>query len=54
MWLKMTAGQIHPSSVGTCTPPSDYSGRIHCPDMSKTIFATFSAPIAKKGKITQK
>ncbi len=32
----------------------DNGGRIHRPDKSGTIFATFSAPIAKKGKRTQK
>ncbi len=32
---------------------SDDDGRIHRPDKSNTIFATFSEPIAKKGKRTQ-
>jgi hypothetical protein len=32
---------------------SDAGGRIHCPDKSNTVFATFSAPKAKK-KRTQK
>jgi hypothetical protein len=33
---------------------SDNGGHIHCPDKSDTIFATFSAPTAKKVKRTQK
>ncbi len=33
---------------------SDNSRRIHCPYKSNTVFATFSAPIAKRGKRTQK
>ncbi len=33
---------------------SDNSGRTHCPDKSDTVFVTFSTPIAKKGKRTQK
>ncbi len=33
---------------------SDDGRRIHCPDKSDTIFATFSAPTAKKSKRTQK
>ncbi len=33
---------------------SDDGGRIHCPDRSNTVFATFSAPTAKKGKRAHK
>jgi hypothetical protein len=33
---------------------SDDGGRIHRPDKSNTIFATFSTPIVKKDKRTQK
>jgi hypothetical protein len=33
---------------------SDDGGRIHCPDKSGTVFATFSTPTAKKSKHTQK
>jgi hypothetical protein len=32
----------------------DDSGCTHCPDKSDTVFATFSAPTAKKGKCTHK
>jgi hypothetical protein len=33
---------------------SDDGGHIHCPDKNNTVFATFSAPSAKRGKRTQK
>jgi hypothetical protein len=53
MWLKMTAGQLRSSSVDTCIPP-----RVTIADVSIALeqyfFATFSTPIAKKGKHTQK
>jgi hypothetical protein len=33
---------------------SDNGGLIHCPDRGNTVFATFSAPTAKRGKGTPK
>jgi hypothetical protein len=42
MWLRMTASRVHSPSAGICTPPRVIK--------SNTIFATFSAPTAKRGK----
>jgi hypothetical protein len=52
MLTKMIASQAQPPSAGTRTPPR-VTTAIHCPDKSDTVFATFSAPKAKK-KCTQK
>jgi hypothetical protein len=37
-----------------CSSKIDDGGRIHCPDKSNTLFPTFSAPMAKRGKRTPK
>ncbi len=54
MWLKMTASQVRSPMAGTCTPQRVTMEDIYCPDKSGTVFVTFSTPIAKKGKCTQK
>ncbi len=43
-----------PSALYSYSSESDDGRRIHRPDKIDTIFATFSTPIAKKSKCTQK
>ncbi len=47
-----------PSALPNCghlySSKRDDGGCIHCPDKSNTVFATFSAPTAKRGKCTHK
>jgi hypothetical protein len=55
MWLKMSRRpNAIPKRRYLYSSESDDGGRIHHPDKSDTVFATFSTPIAKKGKHTQK
>ena len=55
MWPKMTAGRIHPSSMGTRTPPRVTMAEVSIA-LTRAIpfFATFFAPLAKKSNHTQK
>ncbi len=43
-----------PKSRYSYSSECDDHGPIHCPDKSNTFSATFSTPIAKKSKCTQK
>jgi hypothetical protein len=55
MCLRMTASlsALHKRRY-SYSSESDEGGRIHHPDKSNTVFATFSTPTAKKSKCTQK
>jgi hypothetical protein len=53
MWLKNRKPSVLPKR-GYLYSSKDDGGRIHCPDKSDTVFATFSALRAKRGKQAHK